>query len=84
MSTNRFVRAKEWMTEHDITYRALGEQLGVSIGGARAFLARDTIPTGRHAQLVELGFPEDILPTPMDLPPGPKPKVPHFPGLAGA
>lgn len=84
MSTTRFQMAKEWMTQHNITYRALGAQVGVSISGARDLIARETIPTMRHAQLVKLGFPEDILPTPMDLPSGPKPKVPHFPGLAEA
>lgn len=84
MSTDRFARAKEWMAEHDVTYRALGEKIGVGISRARDLLTRNTIPTARHAQLVELGFPADILPEPMDLPPGPKPKVPRFPGLAGA
>ena len=72
-----------WMAEHSITYRALGEQLGLTIGGVHNLLTRPTIPTARHSQLTALGFPEGLLPPPQDIPPGPKPKVPDFPGLRG-
>lgn len=74
---------KEWMANHNITYRALGKQLGISLSGAVQLLSRPTIPTARHSQLLALGFPEDLLPPPLDLPSGPKPKVPDFPGLRG-
>lgn len=71
------------MDAHNITYRAIGEQLGVVTSFAKTLLAGDTIPSKRHAQLVALGFPPDILPEPLDLPPGPRPKKPNFPGLTG-
>ena len=82
MSKKRISAMKQWLEAHNITYRAVGDKLGVTVGGAYALLTRDTIPTDRYAQLVDLGFPKDILPEPMDLSPGPKPKVPHFPGMA--
>ena len=84
MNDSRLRKVKAFMAAHSITLRAIGEQLDVTTSGAKGLLARDTIPTGRHAQLVALGFPPDILPEPMDLPPGPRPKIPHFPGLVRA
>lgn len=74
---------KKWMAEHNITYRALSEQMGLSLSGVVQLLSRPTMPTARHTQLTVLGFPVDLLPPPLDVPPGPKPKQPDFPGLRG-
>lgn len=82
MSTHKILRLREWMASRDITLRALGEQLNLSTCGARRLLYQQTIPTARHAQLLALGFPPDLLPDPLDMPPGPKPKEPRFPGMA--
>ena len=49
--------------------------------GPRMLIARETIPVERYNQLRALGFPEDILPIPLDIPRGPRPKEPRFPGL---
>ena len=83
MNKERFVRARQFMAENDITYRSMGEQLGVTLQWAMLLLAKNTIPTERHAQLIALGFPPDVLPEPMDFTLGRKPKISRFPGLAG-
>ena len=71
------------MSAHDITFSALAERLGMkSDASPRSLIARETIPVFRFNQLRTLGFPEDILPIPLDLPRGPRPKEPNFPGLA--
>ena len=83
MNRPRVVRCREWMDAHDITFLALAKQIGMkSDNGARALLSRETLSVFRFNQLRELGFPEDILPIPLDLPRGPRPKEPNFPGLA--
>lgn len=84
MTRPRAVRCREWMQEHDITFPALAAQLGMkSDAGPRMLITRETIPVKRYNQLRALGFPEDILPIPLDLPRGPRPKEPRFPGLMG-
>lgn len=85
MTRPRAVRCREWMQEHDITFPALATQLGMkSNAGPRMLLAKETIPVRRYNQLRALGFPEDILPIPLDLPRGRRPKEPRFPGLMEA
>ena len=74
MTIPRAVRCREWMQERYITFPALAKQLGMkSEAGPRMLIARETIRA--------LGFPEDILPIPLDIPRGPRPKEPRFPGL---
>jgi hypothetical protein len=70
--------------EHDITMRDAAEQLGLKSDYAvRKFLKSEYMPTDHHAKLVKLGVPAELLPTPMDRKPGPKPggRVPRWPGL---
>ena len=57
--------------------------LGISSGVFSKMIHSETMPVRHHQALRLAGVPEDCLPTPMDLPRGPKPKIPHFPGLAG-
>lgn len=78
----RSVRLKEWMDEHRITYRATGEQLGITEQSVRKFLLQDWMPVRHHEKCVALGFPVDLLPTPFDKPKGRIRSKPHFPGLA--
>ena len=82
MTVPRAVRCREWMQEHNITFPALATQLGLkSDTGPRMLIARETIPVERYNQLRALGFPEELLPIPLDIPRGPRPKEPRFPGL---
>ena len=82
MTRPRAVRCREWMQEHDITFPALARQLGMkSDAGPRMLITRETIPVRRYNHLRILGFPEDLLPIPLDLPRGRRPKEPRFPGL---
>lgn len=64
MSKLRTILLREWMRERSITFRAIGEKLGVTTEGARYMLSQDTIPPVRHEVLVALGIPPNLLPTP--------------------
>jgi hypothetical protein len=83
VSEPRIIRLRDWMSEHFITYGAIAKHLGITVTGARWLVSRETIPVERYHQLIELGFPEALLPQPLDIPPGPRPKEPRFPGLMG-
>ncbi|MDR1125692.1 MAG: XRE family transcriptional regulator [Deltaproteobacteria bacterium] len=77
----RYERLRVWMREHGITFTALGEQLGLRYSGARRVCIGTTCPSRHHSKMLELGFPAELLPEAKDMPVGPKPKVPDFPGL---
>lgn len=78
---NRFSRFNAWKDapERNITFRAVGEALGVKTQSAHNLLKADTIPTRHHKKLVALGVPVDLLPEPEDKPRGPQPKVAQWP-----
>ena len=81
MTQPRIERLRDWMAEGNITYRAIGERIGVLTQGARLLPVRETIPVERYKALRVLGFPEDLLPQPCDIPTGPRPRIPRFPCL---
>ncbi len=74
-------RLRAWMLEYDISNVALAEQLGISHQRVALMLKREHMPTKLHAKCLELGFPEELLPAPVDWPRGRKPRQPIFPGL---
>ena len=76
-------RLRKWLRAHDITLAALGRELGVSETRARELIFIETMPTLLHARATALGIPAELLPRALDKKPGPKPKVPRFPGLTG-
>lgn len=76
-------RLRKWLRAHDITLAALGRELGVSETRARELIFIETMPTLLHARATALGIPAELLPQALDKKPGPKPKVPRFPGLTG-
>lgn len=76
-------RLRKWLHAHDITLAALGKALGVSETRARELIFVETMPTLLHARARALGIPMELLPRALDKKPGPKPKVPRFPGLTG-
>jgi len=65
-----------FLNRSGLTFKAIGGKLDMT-GTAAAKLCRgDTMPTRRHAELVALGIPADLLPRPEDIKPGPKPRRP--------
>lgn len=82
MQEPRYKRLRRWMSDRDITFRAIGEQLGMSAAGARILLVKETIwKNGHYATLLRLGFPKDLLPSPCEMRYGHRRKIPRFPGL---
>lgn len=77
--TDRMRRLKMmlWMEEHDITFTATAEHLGWTFSTTRYNLMFGSEPE-RRAALLELGFPEELLPPMVRRG---RPKVPRFPGL---
>ena len=71
-----------WLEEQRITLQALSDAMGVSRAFVSVMLRRETIPAKRHKQLVTLGLPEELLPTPFAGPMGRPRSLPIFPGLA--
>lgn len=70
----RNVELQVWMKEHGITIKATAKQLHWAYSTTRHNLMEAAAPY-RHAQLVALGFPSDLLPPPMET------QIPRFPGL---
>lgn len=66
-----------WMRRTGRTYVSLGSEINVSGNAVSKLLGQETMPTHRHRQLLELGVPEELLPQPLDLKPGPKPRTVH-------
>ncbi len=76
---NRLSRFNTWKDGYDITFRAIGDVLGMSSQAAHNLLKADTMPTHHHKTLVDLGVPKDLLPIPEDKPRGRQPKEPRWP-----
>lgn len=66
-----------WKTRTGQTYERLGGSIGLSGNAVSKLLGQETMPTHRHRQLLALGVPEELLPRPLDLKPGPKPRTVH-------
>lgn len=82
MQEPRFERLRRWMLDRDITFRDIGEQLGISSAGARGLLIKETIGnSGHYDTLLRLGFPKDVLPYLYNRQRGKQRKLPRFPGL---
>lgn len=75
----RLERLRRFMREHNITYRAIGDKLGISEPRVFAMLRQNTYFQGYHDKLIELGFPTDTLPYPVHAPKARR--RPIFPGL---
>lgn len=65
MATDRYHRLLGWMKEYDITFAALGQQIGKNRASARYVVSKDTVPSELHSILLQLGFPAELLPTPV-------------------
>lgn len=81
MAISRFERLRVWKDEHFISYRDIGEQLGMTPSGARQALRKPEIFKRHHDKLVALGFPRDLLPDPCEEKLGRRKRAPIFSGL---
>ncbi len=61
-----------WMRREGHTNTSVARALGVTLSSITRWIAADSISTWRHRQLMDFGFPEDLLPAARDLTPGPK------------
>lgn len=75
----RFGKLRQWMWERDITHKSIAERIGMAESTVATMLKSPHIPTKRHAQLIQLGIPPEVLPVPLDKRNGRPPKTPRFP-----
>ena len=68
-------KLKGWLCAHRLTYADIGAQLGMVASSVALILNSDTARPERVDQLRDLGIPEEYLPAPLYVPPGPKPKA---------
>jgi len=66
-----------WMNRNGKSFSAWGGNMGVTGNAVSKLCDQDTMPVHRHEQLRHLGVPAELLPKPMDLKPGPKPRGIH-------
>ena len=69
-----------WLKRNKATYAALARCLGMTRQGTRNLLKSDTAPSERVTQLRAVvidgqHIPEELLPLPLDIKPGPKSSV---------
>lgn len=72
---SRQERLRIWMQRKGITFTALARELDVTPNAVSKLCHQSTMPTRRHAALLDLGVSVELLPTPCDLKTGPKPRV---------
>ena len=58
----RYDLLREWMYNNRVTFRWTASKLGISDVGVARLLRSDRISVKRHAEFVDLGFPEELLP----------------------
>jgi hypothetical protein len=61
----RQANLKGWLAERGLSVAELGRRLGVTAAGAHLMIHGETVHPYRHAQLLELGIPETLLPAPL-------------------
>ena len=68
----RQVNLMAWLTERGLSMSKLGAQIGVTAQGAHSMIKSETVHPYRHAQLLALGIPAELLPAAELTKPGPK------------
>jgi hypothetical protein len=66
-----------WKKRNRLSFAEMGRRMGVTGENVSKLCAQDTMPVHRHEQLCALGVPAHLLPTPLNLKPGPKPRTVH-------
>ena len=82
MTDPRELALRMFMLRHDITYHDIAKIFSLTAGGARSILLRETMFEERHKKLLDLGFPEEVLPAPIPYKDGrySGARTPKFPG----
>jgi hypothetical protein len=68
----RQVNLMTWLAERGLSMSKLGAQIGVTAQGAHSMIKSETVHPYRHAQLLALGIPAELLPVAELTKPGPK------------
>ena len=69
---SRQVNLMAWLAERGLSMSKLGAKIGVTAQGAHAMIMGETVHPYRHAQLLALGIPWDLLPVAELIKSGPK------------
>lgn len=73
---HRFLRLKVWMLERGITFKSIGQFLGISGRSVSKSLRNERMPVRHHRALrLRLDIPVELLPRAEDVPTGPKPRA---------
>lgn len=74
-----------WLKRNGIQQGDIASALNTGKNTVSRWLRAETIPSWRHQQLQVFGIPQELLPTPLDIAPGPKrrsyPLVPRQPEM---
>ena len=71
----RQLALRQWMLTKGITFVAMGKAIGMTSAGVSKSVRGERMRVLTHRALVErVGVPAHLLPTPLDIPSGPKPK----------
>lgn len=84
MTTNaetRFLKLRQWMEDHCVTFRFIAPHLGVTESAVPKILKGETMPTRHYTVCVKMGFPVELLPEGKDLKRGPRAKIPNIPAM---
>jgi len=63
-----------WISREGLSHARIARALGLTQSAVSKMLKRDTAPVHRVEQLREFGIPLHLLPQPVNLKPGPKPR----------
>ena len=61
-----------WMRRNSLSYSDIAKAMEVSPSTVRAWFEAESIPTWRHEQLVKFGIPAELLPSGINIAPGPR------------
>lgn len=81
---SRQEKLRLWMSRNRWTYARLARSLDITSNAVAKLCNQSTMPVRRHAQIVTLGVPAELLPQPLDVKPGPKPRKLAEPAIPAA
>lgn len=81
----RMRKLRVWKVENGVTWKEMGKHMKgvtgrpVTGNAVQKALQGSRMPVGNHKALREAypNLPDELLPAPLDVPPGPKPKTDH-------
>lgn len=63
-----------WIERKKLSFAEIGRRMGISGVHVATLCDHGTMSVHRHAQLLEIGVPAELLPVALDVKPGPKPR----------